>query len=156
MLVDPVVEEHPVVVAPWLRQVRVVVQVSAPECRKVVLVVRVVLTFQFSFSRFSKIPDGGGPAGMNDGPAPEKDFGRRRGPPARGSKAGPPGRSNNNDDSPRSKRRTSLRIGTGRKGRGAELTQRRGSLKKRDRSAQKEAKLEAALERKTVQLPEYV
>lgn len=94
---------------------------------------------------------------MNDGPAPEKDFGgRRRGPPARGSKAGPPGRGSSNDGSPRSKRRTSLRIGTGRKGRGAELTQRRGSLKKRDRSAEKEAKLEAALERKTIQLPEYV
>jgi hypothetical protein len=53
--------------------------------------------------------------------------------------------------------KTSLRIGTGgRKGRGAELSQRRGSLKKRNRSADRAARAEAAIERKTVYLPEYV
>lgn len=49
--------------------------------------------------------------------------------------------------------RTSLRLGTGRKGRGAELSQRRGSLKKRDRTAEREAREEAAIERRTVHLP---
>jgi hypothetical protein len=47
-----------------------------------------------------------------------------------------------------------LKLGsTSRKGRSAELTQRRGSLKKRDRSADKEYKEQLALSRKTVQLP---
>lgn len=51
--------------------------------------------------------------------------------------------------------RNSLRVGTtSKKGRGASLNQRRGSLKKRDRSAEKEARAEAARERKTVSLPE--
>ena len=54
------------------------------------------------------------------------------------------------------KRKTSLRIGTSRKGRGAELSSRRGSLKKKDRRADKAARAEAAIERKTVYLPEYV
>jgi hypothetical protein len=50
-----------------------------------------------------------------------------------------------------------LRVGgPGRKGRSAELTQRRGTLKRRDRAGEKEAKAEAALERKTVYLSEYV
>jgi len=95
-------------------------------------------------------------ANTSDGPSPEKDFGRRR-PPR--SKVGGPGARNsedsNNDNGPRSKRRTSLRIGnTGRKARGAQITQRRGSLKKRDRRAEKERKAEAAVERNTVDLPE--
>jgi len=92
----------------------------------------------------------------NNGPSPEKESGRRRGPPR--SRQQPQRADGNGDtDSPRSKRRTSLRIGTtGRKGRGAELSQRRGSLKKRDRRAEKEARAEAAVERKTVELPEYV
>ena len=51
-------------------------------------------------------------------------------------------------------RRASLRVGTGKKGRAAEITQRRGSLRRRDRSADKAAKEEAAIERKTVHLPE--
>jgi hypothetical protein len=59
-----------------------------------------------------------------------------------------------NDDG-RNVRRASLRIGTGKKGRAASLTSRRGSLKKRDRSAQKEARAERAMERRTVQLPDY-
>lgn len=50
--------------------------------------------------------------------------------------------------------RTSLRVTTSKKGRGAELSQRRGSLKRRDRTAEKEARAEAALERRTVSLPE--
>jgi hypothetical protein len=52
--------------------------------------------------------------------------------------------------------RTSLRVGTTKKGRAAETSQRRGSLKKRDRSMEKALRAEAALERKTVNLPEYV
>lgn len=54
----------------------------------------------------------------------------------------------------RNQRKTSLKLGTGRKGRAAETSGRRGSLKKRDRSAEKEAKLAAAEERRTVRLPE--
>ena len=57
-------------------------------------------------------------------------------------------------DDARNNRRTSLRVGGGKSGRGAELNKRRGSLRRRDRSAEKEAKMEAALERKTVVLPE--
>jgi hypothetical protein len=49
-----------------------------------------------------------------------------------------------------------LRVKTGRKGRAAELSQRRSTLKKRDRTADKIYKAEAALERKTVVIPEYV
>ena len=64
------------------------------------------------------------------------------------------GRNDNRGDDGRNNRKASLRIGTGRKGRGAELNRRRGSLKKRDRSAEKEARAEAAMERKTVNLPE--
>jgi hypothetical protein len=63
----------------------------------------------------------------------------------------------NTDDDDRNNKnrgRTSLKLGsTSRKGRSAELTQRRGSLKKRDRSADKEYKEQLALSRKTVQLP---
>jgi hypothetical protein len=52
--------------------------------------------------------------------------------------------------------RTLLRVGTTKKGRAAESNKRRGSLKKRDRSTERALRAEAALERKTVQLPEYV
>jgi hypothetical protein len=69
----------------------------------------------------------------------------------------PKGRNDDREDSSKRGGRTSLRIGTGgRKGRSAELSQRRGSLKKRDRSFEKQARADAALERKTVYLPEYV
>ena len=83
---------------------------------------------------------------------PTKDTGRRRdfGKPARKGRGG----RNKRDEDSRNAGRTTLRISTGRKGRNAELSQRRGSLKKRDRRAEKEAKAEAALERKTVSLPE--
>lgn len=57
---------------------------------------------------------------------------------------------------PRENRKSTLRVQSGRKGRAAELSQRRSSLKKRDRTAERVAKAEAALERKTVQIPEYV
>jgi hypothetical protein len=43
---------------------------------------------------------------------------------------------------------------SGRKGREAQLSSRRGSLRKRDRTAEKEAKAAAAEERRTVTLPE--
>jgi hypothetical protein len=47
-------------------------------------------------------------------------------------------------------------MGTTKKGRAAESSQRRGSLRKRDRSLEKAMRAEAAVERKTVALPEYV
>lgn len=81
--------------------------------------------------------------------APSKDVGRGRQRLPVKKKGG----TYNKDD--QRNRRQSLRVGTGsRKGRGAELSRRRGSLKKRDRSADKEARAAAAVERKTVDLPE--
>lgn len=60
-----------------------------------------------------------------------------------------------NDGSYEKKPRNSLRIGAGgKKGRQAQKNMSRGSLRRRDRSKEKEMKLQAALERKTVQLPE--
>lgn len=50
-------------------------------------------------------------------------------------------------------RKPSLRIGNSRRG-GSRANSRRGSLRRRDRSAEKSAKEEAALERKTVCLPD--
>jgi hypothetical protein len=51
--------------------------------------------------------------------------------------------------------RQSLKLGTTTKrGRSAEEAQRRGSLKKKNRSADKQARAEANLERRTVQLKE--
>lgn len=58
------------------------------------------------------------------------------------------------DDSGRNSRRNSLRIGGGKKSRAASLGSRRGSLRKRDRTAEKNARAEAAEERRTVSLPE--
>ena len=53
------------------------------------------------------------------------------------------------------KPRNSLRIGAqGKRGRSAQKNRSRGSLRRRDRSKEKEQRLEAAIERKTVQLPE--
>jgi hypothetical protein len=83
--------------------------------------------------------------------APVKDFSRKQ---TTKKKSPVAGKRESDDD--RNNRKTSLRIGTSRKGRGAELSSRRGSLKKKDRRADKAAKAEAALERKTVYLPEYV
>jgi hypothetical protein len=48
----------------------------------------------------------------------------------------------------------SLRIGTGKKGRQTEIRQRRGTLKRKDRSREKALKEERARERRTVVLPE--
>lgn len=92
-----------------------------------------------------------GPSDSGPSPSGGKDFGRGRKAGPGGNKKG--GRFGDQGDG-RNQRKTSLRIGPGRKGRGAELSQRRGSLKKRDRSAEKAMKAEAALERKTVNLPE--
>jgi hypothetical protein len=47
----------------------------------------------------------------------------------------------------------SLRIGSGKKGGQAEVMQRRGTLKRRDRSREKALKEERAIERRTVFLP---
>ena len=49
--------------------------------------------------------------------------------------------------------RVSLRIGTGKRGRQSEIQQRRGSLRKKDRSREKALKEERAIERRTVVLP---
>ncbi|KAG7360995.1 initiation factor 2 [Nitzschia inconspicua] len=102
----------------------------------------------------------GGPKGIagrggGDGADGGADFGRdgrRKRQPggARGRRDEEKGQ----DDS-RNRGKTSLRLGTtGRKGRAADLSSRRGSLRKRDRSAEKEAKAEAAEQRRTVSLPE--
>jgi hypothetical protein len=57
----------------------------------------------------------------------------------------------------RNRNKASLRLGTaGKKSRNASLSSQRGSLRKRDRSSQREAKAEAAEQRRTVFLPEYV
>ena len=50
--------------------------------------------------------------------------------------------------------RNSLRIGTGKKGRSAMKNMSRGSLKRRDRSREKEQRAIAAIERNTITLPE--
>lgn len=53
------------------------------------------------------------------------------------------------------KPRNSLRIGNGgKRGRSTEKNASRGSLRRRDRSQEKEMRVQAAIERKTVQLPE--
>jgi hypothetical protein len=78
-----------------------------------------------------------------------KDFNRKAKPGAKkGTSAA--------DDDERRKGKQSLRLGTSRKGRAAEVLNRRGSLKRRDRRSEREAKAEAAIERKTVYLPECV
>lgn len=85
--------------------------------------------------------------------APSKDYGRAQRKPGR--KRGKEGENPEKDSDGKNNRRASLRIGTGRKGRGAgEMSRRRGSLKKRDRTAEKQAREDARLERKTVNLPE--
>jgi hypothetical protein len=71
---------------------------------------------------------------------------RKRGPKVKVKKFGA--------DDDRGPKRPSLGIGTGKKGRTAQGNMRRSSLKKRNRTAEKERKAEAAVERKTVQLPD--
>jgi hypothetical protein len=83
---------------------------------------------------------------------PLKDFGRKQKPGAKKAVGG----ARVVGEEERNKRKTSLRLGTSRKGRAAEVLSRRGSLKKRDRRSQREARAEAAIERKTVIVPEYV
>lgn len=108
----------------------------------------VCLGITTSLTHFSlSLPKTGGGPGARGGPG-GGPGGKRQ--PARQKK----GRAGPGDDQGRNNRRASLRIGTGKKGRGAQLTQRRGSLKKRDRSAEKARRAEAAMERNTVDLPE--
>lgn len=73
-----------------------------------------------------------------------------------GKRKAKPGKQRGEEDSEsRNTGKTSLRMGpSGRKGREAQLSSRRGSLKKRDRTSEKEAKAAAAEERRTVSLPE--
>lgn len=86
---------------------------------------------------------------LGDAPGMGDNKGTRRGPG--GGKPVRKEKKSYNGDKPK---KTSLRIGTGKRGRGAELSMRRSSLKKRDRTKEKERKEEAALERRTVSLPE--
>ena len=90
-----------------------------------------------------------------DDSPPSRDGGGGRKRLKQGRKSGREDR-DNRDDGGRNNRKTSLRVGGGRSGRAATLTSRRGSLKKRDRTAEREAREEAAIERRTVSLPEYV
>ena len=90
-----------------------------------------------------------------DDSPPSRDGGGGRKRLKQGRKSGKEER-DNRDDGGRNNRKTSLRVGGGRAGRAASLTTRRGSLKKRDRTAEREAREEAAIERRTVSLPEYV
>lgn len=99
-----------------------------------------------STSAFISVPAGGG----DDAATAGRPDGRGRRAPVKKAYAG---RGDGAADG-KNNRRASLRIGTGKKGRGAAISQRRGSLKKRDKSAEKAARAEAAMERKTVQLPE--
>ena len=84
---------------------------------------------------------GGGPVGAGRGDGRRKKQGPRKG-----------GR--NEQPNTANRRKTSFRIGMGKKGRAASLTARRGSLRKRDRTAEKEARAQAAEERRTINLPE--
>lgn len=86
-----------------------------------------------------------GDSGATNGPSGLSDKGPKRQP---GGKAP---REKKAYDKPK---RPSLRIGTGKRGRAAEKSQRRSSLKKKDRTREKELKAIKALERKTVSLPE--
>lgn len=81
-------------------------------------------------------------SGPSNDRGPKRNFGR---------KAKPGGGNNEYARKPRN----SLRIGAqGKRGRSAQKNMSRGSLRRRDRSKEKEMRLEAAIERKTVQLPE--
>ena len=80
---------------------------------------------------------------------PVKDFNRK-------AKPGAAKKGGDSDEERRKGGKQSLRLGTSRKGRAAEASNRRGSLKRRDRRSEKERKAEAAIERKTIHLPEYV
>jgi hypothetical protein len=78
--------------------------------------------------------------GPGDGKGPKRSFGRGKKPGAGNAYAKKP--------------RNSLRLGTGKKGRSAQKNMSRGSLRRRDRSKEKEIRFQAAVERKTVSLPE--
>lgn len=84
--------------------------------------------------------DRGGSSGDNlSSKGPGRNFGKKKKPGA-GEYAKKP--------------RNSLRIGTSRKGRAAEKNMSRGSLKRRDRSKEKERRQLAAIERNTISLPD--
>lgn len=97
----------------------------------------------------------GGPAKFSDGDGGDvgADSGRPAGRPRRGPKGGRGGRGRGDNEGRGGRGRVSLRIGTGKRGRQAAIRQRRGSLKRKDRSAEKALKEERALERRTVVLP---
>lgn len=96
-----------------------------------------------SGNKFGPGGGGGGPSGGGDGGFSRNDR-RKRQP---GSRRAPP---QNRDGANRGK--TSLRIDNS--GRRQRRRSNRGTLRKRDRTAEKEARAEAAEERRTIRLPE--
>jgi hypothetical protein len=81
------------------------------------------------------------------------DKGPARNPMGKKLRPGSPGRGRGDDDRGGGRGRVSLRLGMGKRGRQNEVRNRRGSLRKKDRSREKAEKEERALERRTVQLP---
>jgi hypothetical protein len=115
-----------------------VLKIASASCR----LFKFILISPFVILAFSDAGGGNAPGGQDDR--------RKRQQPAK--------RKNPRDEGSdgRNARKTSLRIGTGKKARAASLRTRRGSLRKMDRAGEKEAKEEAAQYRRTVFLPEYV
>lgn len=93
----------------------------------------------------------GGPPDSAKGPG-RQNRRNASGGPGRGGAGRGRGRGRFGDDEGRGGRGVSLRVGTGKKGRQTEIRQRRGSLKRKDRSLEKALKEERALERRTVRL----
>lgn len=106
------------------------------------------LTLSSSFTAIPLISGGVGTVSVGraeKGPGRQPGGGKRRGADRKEYAA--------NDG--KNKGKTSLGLGSStRKGRAAEMSTRRGSLRRRDRSAEKEAKAEAAERRITVHLPD--
>ena len=90
-------------------------------------------------------------SGRDPSKGPSRDINAKRKPGAGRGRGRGGGRFD--DDGGRRGGRVSLRIGTGKRGRQSEIQQRRGSLRKKDRSREKAMKEERAIERRTVFLP---
>lgn len=90
-------------------------------------------------------------SGRDPSKGPSRDFNSRKPGAGRGGRGRGGGRFD--DGGGRRGGRVSLRIGTGKRGRQNEIQQRRGSLRKKDRSREKALKEERAIERRTVVLP---
>jgi hypothetical protein len=112
-------------------------------------VIALFLNGQLTPFLFQLVEGGGGNSGGPNKAAEGRNDKRKRQPAKK--REGSPGAGS---DDKRNSRRNSLRIGGGKKSRAASLGSRRGSLRKRDRTAEKFARLDAADERRTVVLPE--